>query len=126
MYARKNAVNSGQADFALDIAKKSLDYFENVYFGISEAVPPKTGKLFYHFWILVNKQLFIIFYVYVFQDFIAFPQFSSGAMEHWGIIGFRENLLLYSDSLNSILAKQDVALVIAHELAHFVSFLLKT
>ena len=44
VYARKNAVAAKQADFALDIAKNSLDYFENVYFEISEAVPPKIGK----------------------------------------------------------------------------------
>lgn len=42
-------------------------------------------------------------------------------MEHWGLIGFRETNLLYSETNNSPADKQNIALVIAHELAHFVS-----
>ena len=45
---------------------------------------------------------------------------ESKAMEHWGLIGFKETALLYSPTENSLYNKQDVALIIAHELAHFV------
>lgn len=54
-------------------------------------------------------------------DSIAFPDFPSGAMEHWGIIGYRETSLLYSDATNSLTNKQSVAFVIAHEISHFVN-----
>ena len=33
---------------AIDIAKKSLDFYENDYFNISDAVPPKIGKNIIH------------------------------------------------------------------------------
>ena len=41
-------------------------------------------------------------------------------MEHWGLITYRETRLLYNASLASASAKESVALVIAHELAHNV------
>ena len=53
---------------------------------------------------------------------IALPEFPSGAMENWGLIGFRETSLLYSNKTSSASSKQNIALTIAHELAHFVSF----
>jgi aminopeptidase N len=53
---------------------------------------------------------------------IAFPDFSSGGMEHWGLIGYRETSLLYSDETNSVANKQSVAFVVSHELAHFVIY----
>jgi aminopeptidase N len=72
---------------------------------------------------------------------IAIPDFPSGAMEHWvrvkrphypirngehrlffqGLVGFRETRLLYSDKVNSVVDKQNVAKTVVHELAHFVS-----
>ena len=45
-------------------------------------------------------------------------------MENWGLVTYRETALLYSDASNSLLNKQSVASIIAHELAHFVSSLL--
>ena len=50
---------------------------------------------------------------------IGFPDFPSGAMEHWGVVGFRESNLFYSEDKNSLSSKQSVAFVIAHEIAHF-------
>jgi aminopeptidase N len=52
---------------------------------------------------------------------LGLPEFPSGAMEHWGIVGYRETSLLYSDSRNTLSNKQSVAMVIAHEISHFVS-----
>ena len=65
MYARKQAIDSGLIDFAVNITKLSTDYFQNVYFDPNlRALPPKI-------------------------DMIGFPDFPSGAMEHWGIVGFK-------------------------------------
>lgn len=52
-------------------------------------------------------------------DHIALPDFSAGAMEHWGFIGYRETALFYSETVNSVANKAAVADIIAHELAHF-------
>lgn len=40
-------------------------------------------------------------------------------MEHWGLVGFRETYLFFSESQNSVADGQSVAAIIAHELAHF-------
>ena len=52
------------------------------------------------------------------QDMIAIPDFVSGAMEHWGLITYRETNLLYDDRESSSANKQRVATVVSHELAH--------
>ena len=57
------------------------------------------------------------------QDMIAIPDFVSGAMEHWGLITYREVNLLYSETDSAESNKQRVAEVVAHELAHMVSVL---
>lgn len=51
-------------------------------------------------------------------DLLALPDFGSGAMENWGAITFRENLLLYDKANSSSSTKQLVAEVLSHELAH--------
>ena len=50
-------------------------------------------------------------------DHVALPDFSSGAMENWGLITYRETALL-ADEKSSISSKKYVALVIAHETSH--------
>ncbi|MDO8583007.1 MAG: M1 family metallopeptidase [bacterium] len=80
-----------QATFALDAAKKSLEFYED-YFGIPFPLPA--------------------------LDLIAIPDFAAGAMENWGAITYRETALLVDEELSSTANKQWVALVIAHELAH--------
>ena len=49
---------------------------------------------------------------------IAIPDFVSGAMEHWGLITYRETNLLYDSRESSSKNKQRVASVVSHELAH--------
>lgn len=49
---------------------------------------------------------------------VAIPDFVSGAMEHWGLVTYRETALLYSNETHSSSNKQRVATVVAHELAH--------
>ncbi|HLP86970.1 MAG TPA: M1 family metallopeptidase [Candidatus Paceibacterota bacterium] len=80
-----------QAKFALDIAIKSLEYY-NDYFGI----PYPLDTL----------------------DLIAIPDFESAAMENWGAITFRETAILIDEEHSSLSNKQWVAIVIAHEIAH--------
>lgn len=41
-------------------------------------------------------------------------------MENWGLITFREQALFSEEKSNSIVGKQNIGLIVAHELAHFV------
>ncbi|XP_031332738.1 glutamyl aminopeptidase-like isoform X5 [Photinus pyralis] len=77
--------------FALDVGSSVMEYFIK-YFGIPYPLP----KL----------------------DLIAIPDFISGAMEHWGLVTFRETALLFDNKISSAKNMQRVASVIAHELAH--------
>lgn len=61
----------------------------------------------YHIYVLSN-----------FLDLIAIPDFVSGAMEHWGLVTFRETSVLYKEGLSSSSNQEAVALTVAHELAH--------
>lgn len=49
---------------------------------------------------------------------IAIPDFSSGAMENWGLITYRETALLYDPQISSSTSQHYVVSVVAHELAH--------
>lgn len=51
-------------------------------------------------------------------DFVALPDFASGAMENWGLITFREQVMLVDKEHTSLNTKQYVAIVVAHELTH--------
>jgi aminopeptidase N len=77
--------------YGVDVAKYVLHYYNN-YFGI----PYPLKKL----------------------DLIALPDFEAGAMENFGAITYRETDLLIDPKTASIGAKKEVALVIAHEMAH--------
>jgi len=83
--------NVEHTKFALDVAVKCLEFF-NDYFGIDYPLPK--------------------------CDLIALPDFASGAMENWGCITFREHALLVDPKNTSLATKQYVAMVVAHELAH--------
>lgn len=76
--------------FALDIATRCIDFY-NDYFGIPYPLPK--------------------------CDHVALPDFSSGAMENWGLITYREIALL-AGPRSSLETKRYVATVICHELAH--------
>jgi aminopeptidase N len=78
-------------DFALDIAVRSIEFY-NEYFGTAYPLPK--------------------------SDHVALPDFSSGAMENWGLITYREICLLADPKTTSISSRQYIATVIAHELAH--------
>jgi aminopeptidase N len=52
------------------------------------------------------------------MDLIAIPDFAFGAMENWGAITFRENLLLHYPQMTSKAGEERICEVIAHEIAH--------
>lgn len=56
---------------------------------------------------------------------IAIPDFSSGAMENWGLITYRETALLFNEGVSAEANKQRVAVVVSHELAHQVRTLVR-
>lgn len=51
-------------------------------------------------------------------DMVALPDFSSGAMENWGLITYRESTLLVDPRNSSVSQRQYVAAVVTHELSH--------
>ncbi len=52
------------------------------------------------------------------MDLIAVPDFAFGAMENWGAITFRENLILHYPESTSRSGEMSICNVIAHEIAH--------
>jgi puromycin-sensitive aminopeptidase len=80
---------AADAHFGLDIACRVLPLYER-FFG-SDYLLPKC-------------------------DLIAVPDFAQGAMENWGLITFRETVLI--DAQAAAKTREWVALVVAHELAH--------
>ncbi|KAK7601689.1 hypothetical protein V9T40_009130 [Parthenolecanium corni] len=52
------------------------------------------------------------------MDMIALPDFSSGAMENWGLITYRETTMLYKENVSTRFNKESVATIVSHELAH--------
>jgi aminopeptidase N len=61
---------------------------------------------------------YAIKYPYGKLDHIVFPDFAAGAMENVGAITYRDSALLINEKTASYDAKQQVASVIAHEMAH--------
>lgn len=76
--------------FPLEVATRTIDFFDE-YFGLPYPLPK--------------------------ADHVALPDFSSGAMENWGLITYREIALLVDDT-SSVSTKEYVATVIAHETSH--------
>lgn len=51
-------------------------------------------------------------------DQVALPDFDAGAMENWGLVTYRETLMLSDPENPSVSSEQYISLVIAHELSH--------
>ncbi len=79
------------AQFGAEFGRKSLEFSES-YYGIAYPLPK--------------------------MDLIAIPDFAFGAMENWGAITFRENLLLHYPEVTSRSGEERICEVIAHEIAH--------
>ncbi|XP_022900424.2 aminopeptidase N-like [Onthophagus taurus] len=54
------------------------------------------------------------------MDQVGIPDdyFWAGAMENWGLVTYRESLLLYKEGLTSSQGKQNIILIMAHEYGH--------
>nr|CAD7397317.1 unnamed protein product [Timema poppensis] len=52
------------------------------------------------------------------MDQAAIPDFSAGAMENWGLVTYRERLILFDETVSTSADKQGIATTIAHEFAH--------
>ena len=77
-------------DFANEIAAKSLEFYDDNF-----GVPYPLEKL----------------------DQIALPDFEAGAMENWGLVTYRESMMLVS-KVATLGTRKSVALTVAHELSH--------
>lgn len=77
-------------EFANQTAARALEYFEDT-FGIPYPLP----KL----------------------DQVALPDFEAGAMENWGLVTYRESMML-ADPTATLDTKHSVALTVTHELSH--------
>uniref|UniRef100_A0A8C2BEW6 Aminopeptidase n=1 Tax=Cyprinus carpio TaxID=7962 RepID=A0A8C2BEW6_CYPCA len=91
IFARQEAINAGQGEYALIVTGPILKFFER-YYNVSYPLPK--------------------------SDQIALPDFNAGAMENWGLITYRETALLYDKEISSNGNKERIVTVIAHELAH--------
>lgn len=78
-------------EFALTEATRTIEFFDE-YFGVPYPLPK--------------------------ADHVALPDFSSGAMENWGLITYRESALLADPRTSTIDSKRYISTVIAHELSH--------
>ncbi|XP_053175963.1 alanyl (membrane) aminopeptidase-like b [Scomber japonicus] len=89
MYARPEAI--GDTGYAESISLKILKFYED-RFGITYGL---------------NK-----------LAQVALPDLNPGAMENWGLVTYQEAGLLYEEGVSSLLHKEVIATLIAHELAH--------
>uniref|UniRef100_UPI00398EB968 thyrotropin-releasing hormone-degrading ectoenzyme-like n=1 Tax=Pristiophorus japonicus TaxID=55135 RepID=UPI00398EB968 len=91
LYARPDAIQRGSGDYALNITKRLLEFYED-YFNVSYSLP----KL----------------------DLLAVPKYPYAAMENWGLSVFVEQSILLDPGVSSILYLLDVTMVVVHEICH--------
>ncbi|XP_062277556.1 alanyl (membrane) aminopeptidase-like b [Scomber scombrus] len=91
IHARPAAIEAGHTEYAESISRKILDFY-NGRFGITY----RLNKL----------------------DQVALPDLNPAAMENWGLVTYQEAGLLYEEGVSSLLHKEVIATLIAHELAH--------
>ncbi|XP_003826767.2 aminopeptidase Q [Pan paniscus] len=91
IWARKDAIANGSADFALNITGPIFSFLEDL-FNISYSLP-KT-------------------------DIIALPSFDNHAMENWGLMIFDESGLLLEPKDQLTEKKTLISYVVSHEIGH--------
>lgn len=89
VYAHESEKEWGR--FALSIAVKTLEFYEKYF---DQEYP--LSKL----------------------DMVAIPSFAAGAMENWGLVTYRKTSLLFDANTTSTQSKKNIAMTVAHELAH--------
>ncbi|KAK0428404.1 hypothetical protein QR680_010784 [Steinernema hermaphroditum] len=90
LYAAGDSIRN-QSDFGLNTGIRALEYFEKFF-----DIPFPLQK----------------------TDLIALDDFSEGAMENWGMVTFRDAMLLYNEARSTEKSREVVALVVCHEIAH--------
>ncbi|XP_028263796.1 alanyl (membrane) aminopeptidase-like b isoform X2 [Parambassis ranga] len=90
-YARPEAIAAGHAQYASSITGKILSFYEKIF-----EINYEQSKL----------------------DQIALPDLNPSAMENWGLVTYQQGDLLYQEGVSSLLHKEEIAKLIAHELAH--------
>jgi aminopeptidase N len=85
------AQNKAALDFPLEVGVRAVEFF-NDYYG----VPYPLAKC----------------------DHVALPDFSSAAMENWGLITYREGYLLVDPVTTVQSMRETITTVICHELSH--------
>ncbi|XP_052753559.1 membrane alanyl aminopeptidase-like isoform X2 [Galleria mellonella] len=93
IYVRPDAAN--QTDFTYEFAVKVVD---------------RLGEYFNVDYFATNPNLKL--------DHIGLPDFNAGAMENWGLVTYRESLVLYIPEDSSAYYKYRVAQIVAHETTH--------
>ena len=83
--------NLEDGEYSLEVAAKTLAFYEKAF-----DAPYPLPKM----------------------DMVAIPDFSAGAMENWGLITYRVVDLLYDKKTAPAAAKERIAEVVQHELAH--------
>ncbi|KAM4710291.1 aminopeptidase Q [Discoglossus pictus] len=91
VWARKEVVQNGYADFALSIAGPILTYMEDV---LNVSYPLQK------------------------TDLVALPDFGVSGMENWGLIIFLEASLSYNPNKKFSDSKALISLIVAHEIGH--------
>ncbi|PVU86388.1 hypothetical protein BB561_006720 [Smittium simulii] len=89
IYTTPSLIEHGQ--FALDVATKSIKYFSETF-----GTPYPLTKL----------------------DLLGVADFGGGAMENWGLVTFRLDNLLVHKEFTDTKVKQNVAVMIGHEVSH--------
>ncbi|XP_026222167.1 alanyl (membrane) aminopeptidase a [Anabas testudineus] len=93
IYARPDAVKAKSTEYAASITGNILMFYEDLF---DMTYSRTLGKL----------------------DQIALPDLYPAAMENWGLVTYQEGGLLYEEGVSSLLHKEEIVTVIAHELAH--------
>ncbi|XP_023682625.1 thyrotropin-releasing hormone-degrading ectoenzyme [Paramormyrops kingsleyae] len=91
LYGRPNAIQRGSGDYALQITKRLLQFYEE-YFKVKYSLP----KL----------------------DLLAVPKHPYAAMENWGLSVFVEQKILLEPEVSSFSYLMELTMVVVHEICH--------
>ncbi|KAL4706796.1 hypothetical protein ACJJTC_018177 [Scirpophaga incertulas] len=92
---RPDVIKTGQQTFSFDVGQRALNKLIN-YTGIDYYSFQKSMKLTH----------------------AAIPDFDKGAMENWGLITYREAVLMYNENNSNTFEKQITATTVTHETSH--------
>lgn len=90
VYAKPESIASGEADFALADGVRILQICEDLW-GVPYT-PPKVYQ-------------------------VAIPDFAAGGMEEWGLLTYREEVLLFNNQTASLRNQESVLRLMSHEYA---------